>query len=560
GRRKGGGSRHLDAYADRLQNQLAEVKNRSLQIILKHPSTMSCCAIGCRNRHGQKGDLQFYRIPSKMKPFEASRRVLWLKALRRTDATDNIRVCSAHFLSGRRSDDPKSPDYVPSWFAHTTTAEKERSMAAMRRYRRYQGVRIRKADTRKMSAVEQAALDCFKTGLLPSSSDRHVYSCFPSLCQEYVRRNLMEGQTSTRSSVTAAYTRPTAEPTKDNRLTGENPYLKTWLRHDYDPLKKAQKPEKSSQLSANGMLNIRSVDEIKLHPTRFHEDYCAPESVQWGKGVWKKENCENSMNSKFSIKVTAKWEWLSVDLRGPLPETLEGRRFLLIVMDLYSKWAEVYPMRTSSAREVALNIRNLVCQLGLPHALFSHLSKPFIKAVNKALSIYMAMEDCSLVVYHPQACSLDPATHTGVSSMVTKLVEDHKESWDLHLHTYLFALRIKRHPNTGKSPFYSLYRRDPQEDSSDAPQKLVGLSDDHPISRILVSPPLDVTQEPLPSSSPAAPSSSLPPPSSEALKSDKPTLVCVAQMLVGFANGSPVTNGVFLLPAPRNSNPTKSLV
>ncbi|KAJ8345931.1 hypothetical protein SKAU_G00301240 [Synaphobranchus kaupii] len=386
---------------------------------------------------------------------------------------------------------------------------------------------VSKADGRRMSALVQAALVFFKTGLLPSISERllipavrNVYPGSPSLCQKYVRKTLMEGQTSTGWYITLASTSPTTRPmtkdkvhpskyrSEDNTLTEEKPYLKTRLRYNYDPRQKPKKVEWSSYLSANGILNIPSLREILLHPTRLHEDYCTPKSVQWAKGVWKKANCDiykkryQSRLRKFSIKVTAKWEWLSVDLRGPLPETLEGRRFLLIVMDLYSKWAEVYPMRTSSAREVALNIRNLVCQLGLPHALFSHLSKSFIKAVNKALGIYMAMEDCSLVVYHPKACRLDPTTHSDVSSMVEKLVEDHKESWDLHLHTYLFALRIKEHPKTGQSPFYSLYCRDPQKDSyPDAPQKLLmGLGDEHPISRILASPPLTVTQEPRPSS------------------------------------------------------------
>ncbi|KAG5832698.1 hypothetical protein ANANG_G00293900 [Anguilla anguilla] len=473
-----------------------------------------CAAVGCRMKQQSEPNVMFYAFPR-----DTRRKKRWVYALKREwwTPTASSRVCSVHFISGRRSDDPESPDYVPSWFAHTTTAEKERLMAAMRRYRRRQGARVRKAAGRPMSEVELAALECFKNGLLPFTSDRNVYSLFPSLCQEYVTKSLMDGQKSSGSSEIPASISPAARPmgkvspgkfdkqhrwSEDNKPREENPYLKAWLRHDYNRGKKPKSVDILSHLSNNGTLNIPSVNEVTSHPTRLHEDYCTPKSVQWAKGVWKKASCEVLPNhpANLSIKVTGKWEWLSLDVRGPLPETARGHRFLLIVMDLYSKWTEACPMKTSCAREVALNIRNLVCQLGLPHALFSQLSRGFIKAVNKALGIYMAMEDCFLVVFHPKACSLDPITFNDVGRAVRKLVTDHQESWDAQLRACLFALRVKRHPDIGQSPFYALYRRDPRDPSPDTPPELpVGLSDDHPISRILASPPLIDTHEPQPS-------------------------------------------------------------
>ncbi|KAI1884408.1 hypothetical protein AGOR_G00226100 [Albula goreensis] len=61
-------------------------------------------------------------------------------------------------------------------------------------------------------------------------------------------------------------------------------------------------------------------------------------------------------------------------------------------------------------------------------------------------------------------------------------------------------------------------------------------------------------------SSVAAPTLSLLPPSSEELKTDKATVVCVAQTAVGLAdfswtsNGSPVTDGVFTSTAKQQSD------
>ncbi|XP_012990894.2 zinc finger protein 436-like [Esox lucius] len=78
--------------------------------------TVVCCAIGCKNRVGTEG-VRFHRIPQDL-----DRRQKWLVALRRGDSwspTKDTRLCSAHFVSGK-SDNPLSPDYVPSLFAHLT--------------------------------------------------------------------------------------------------------------------------------------------------------------------------------------------------------------------------------------------------------------------------------------------------------------------------------------------------------------------------------------------------------------------------------------------------------
>ncbi|XP_063066686.1 uncharacterized protein LOC134458343 [Engraulis encrasicolus] len=78
----------------------------------------SCCVTGCTNRDTKKH--RFYAIPRGNRPFQTYRRGLWLKAIKRTDWTEDIirnaRVCGDHFISGEMSLDHWNPDFVPSIF------------------------------------------------------------------------------------------------------------------------------------------------------------------------------------------------------------------------------------------------------------------------------------------------------------------------------------------------------------------------------------------------------------------------------------------------------------
>ena len=75
-----------------------------------------CCAPGCSNSRKTRGDLNFYRIPK-----DVNRRRVWLKRIRRKNfsPTVNTRLCSEHFIGGRKSDDLNSVSYNPSVFKHS---------------------------------------------------------------------------------------------------------------------------------------------------------------------------------------------------------------------------------------------------------------------------------------------------------------------------------------------------------------------------------------------------------------------------------------------------------
>ncbi|XP_074536795.1 uncharacterized protein LOC141798831 [Halichoeres trimaculatus] len=112
-----------------------------------------CCVSGCSSQKETNSKLKFYRIPSARQSLNAHKRKLWLQAIQQVNGrTENlrgdVRICSAHFISGEPSRDHNNPDFVPSVFNSTKQNPKRKTKWYMgRRKRRRHGAKDKMEDT-----------------------------------------------------------------------------------------------------------------------------------------------------------------------------------------------------------------------------------------------------------------------------------------------------------------------------------------------------------------------------------------------------------------------------
>ena len=83
--------------------------------------TKSCCAVGCHNKYKKGSRIQFYHIPA-----DPDCRAQWIATIGHKDwsPSEFTWLCSEHFVSKSKSNNPLSPDYVPSVFNHTGSLTK----------------------------------------------------------------------------------------------------------------------------------------------------------------------------------------------------------------------------------------------------------------------------------------------------------------------------------------------------------------------------------------------------------------------------------------------------
>ena len=77
-----------------------------------------------------------------------------------------------------------------------------------------------------------------------------------------------------------------------------------------------------------------------------------------------------------SIHVPNKiWTQISIDLMGTLKETEEGYRYILTVIDYFSKYMELISLRRKTGQEVGENLFKLICRYDCPEIIISDLGK-----------------------------------------------------------------------------------------------------------------------------------------------------------------------------------------
>ncbi|KAG7498045.1 hypothetical protein JOB18_047896 [Solea senegalensis] len=191
---------------------------------------------------------------------------------------------------------------------------------------------------------------------------------------------------------------------------------------------------------------------IESFPNFFHGDYCASRDILWAPDdnvIIENKDPENV------IEVTEPWQWLGLDVRGPLPKTLNGHQYILTMTDYYSKWVEAVPMQLCLPPNVAKHIVEVIAHFGYPVRILSRLPHDVVQKINGLLKNELNLT-IALVVYHQQTGTADLITQHLINRMVSDLIEEHVADWDVHLPAKVFSLCCKEHSKTKERPFSTL--------------------------------------------------------------------------------------------------------
>ena len=82
---------------------------------------------------------------------------------------------------------------------------------------------------------------------------------------------------------------------------------------------------------------------------------CLPEKEELHQGENPIQTHRGNTNNNLVciLKVTEPFELVGMDLVGKLKSTGKGYVYICVMVDYFTKWLEVYPLRTKTAEEVS---------------------------------------------------------------------------------------------------------------------------------------------------------------------------------------------------------------
>ena len=153
---------------------------------------------------------------------------------------------------------------------------------------------------------------------------------------------------------------------------------------------------------------------------------------------------------------------IHIDILGPLPTSDEGFKYVLLIVDSFSKWPESFPLKTMEASEVAQILYDeIICRYGAPESLLSDRGANFMSKLIKSLCDIFQITKVSTSSYHPQTNATCERFNSVILNSLRAYCSQKQTHWPDYLPSIMMAYRISpATQSTLMSPYYILFGKE----------------------------------------------------------------------------------------------------
>ena len=152
------------------------------------------------------------------------------------------------------------------------------------------------------------------------------------------------------------------------------------------------------------------------------------------------------------------WHRLHIDFAQ------KGRTIFLVVVDSYSKWLEIFEMKSTTAESTCNTLRTLFVAYGLPEEVVLDNRPQFAATVFKNFLKKNGVKQTLVAPYHPASNdAAERLVQILKRSLEKQVLESHNSLSVSHkLANFLFACRNTPHTVTGETPALMFLKRSPR--------------------------------------------------------------------------------------------------
>ena len=153
------------------------------------------------------------------------------------------------------------------------------------------------------------------------------------------------------------------------------------------------------------------------------------------------------------------WDHVQMDHSVHLPPSPDGYTALLVLIDVFTGFIVLRPLRTTSAEEVAKNLWDVFCLLGLPKILQSDNGPEFVNTIIRTLIKLTGIDHRLISPYNPRADGKVERSIGTVMSIIKKLLHGSNEHWPVFVPSAQFFFNNKVSSLTNSTPFSLMFGR-----------------------------------------------------------------------------------------------------
>lgn len=181
------------------------------------------------------------------------------------------------------------------------------------------------------------------------------------------------------------------------------------------------------------------------------------------KDVWDHtKNCEVCQRTKAdnrkpsgllqNTSVSLPGEMLGIDIMGPFPRSKKSNTVLVVVVDYYTKWVEMFPLKDGKTPRVVKVLREeIFTRWGVPKYLVSDRGPQFTSHLLNELCNNWGVVQKLTTSYHPQT-NLTERFNRTIKTMISSFIGQQHNTWDQWIPEFRFAINTAQQETTGKTP------------------------------------------------------------------------------------------------------------
>lgn len=131
---------------------------------------------------------------------------------------------------------------------------------------------------------------------------------------------------------------------------------------------------------------------------------------------------------------------VGIEIMGPLPSSTQCHEYLLVCVNYFTRWVELFLMRQAHAKTIAKIFRmEIFTRWGVPDFIVSDRCTQFVSSLLKDLCEQWKITQKLTTAYHPQTNMTERINRT-LKCMIASYVDDNHKKWDQHLPEFKFAI------------------------------------------------------------------------------------------------------------------------